>query len=75
MKNILKDGLNPMGRRYVHLSETLDGEVAVGKRRLKAPIILKINREKGWDDDIEFKKSRSICLTKRISPEYIIISG
>jgi len=40
---ILREGLKPMGRQYVHLSVDEETAVAVGHRKSGAPIILKID--------------------------------
>lgn len=44
LENIMKDGLKPQKRNYVHLSETIDMAMQVGARHGK-PIVLAIDTE------------------------------
>jgi len=39
---ILRDGLSPMDRQYVHLSTDVETATAVGARKAKQPVILEI---------------------------------
>ena len=69
---ILKDGLKPMKRQYVHLSIDTDIAVQVGKRRDSEPVILKIDAAKAHRDGVEFYKGNDkVVLADFISPEYI----
>ncbi|EGO2722223.1 RNA 2'-phosphotransferase [Enterococcus faecalis] len=45
LPEIEKNGLSPMSRQYVHLSEDIETAILVGKRKEKNPIILVINTE------------------------------
>jgi putative RNA 2'-phosphotransferase len=42
-ETILREGLRPMGRQYVHLSVDEGTAVAVGERKTASPVILKID--------------------------------
>lgn len=44
--SIMKEGLKPKQRQYVHLSVDTEIAAQVGKRRDSAPVILQINTEK-----------------------------
>ncbi len=69
--SILKEGLKPMAREYVHLSLTAEAAVEVGKRH-GSPITLRIDAWKMVNDGVEFLiSSNGIWLTKHIKPEYI----
>ncbi|WP_429076864.1 RNA 2'-phosphotransferase [Aeromonas veronii] len=39
---ILKDGLLPMGKQYVHLSIDIDTAIQVGRRKSNKPVLLQI---------------------------------
>jgi len=71
LEDILRDGLKPICRLYVHLSETMDEAILVGKRRQKNPVVLKIDAKRAWENGVEFKKSQKIYLVKNLPPEYI----
>jgi putative RNA 2'-phosphotransferase len=69
---ILKDGLKPMKRQYVHLSVDTDTAVQVGKRRDSEPAILKIDAAKAHSDGVKFYKGNDkVVLADYIPPEYI----
>ena len=69
---IMKDGLKPMRRQYVHLSVDTDTAVQVGKRRDSDPVILKIDAAKAHRDGVEFYKGNDkVVLADYIPPEYI----
>lgn len=46
LNSIELNGLSPMYRQYVHLSEDIVTAELVGKRKDKHPIILEVNTEK-----------------------------
>ena len=54
--SILKEGLKPMNRQYVHLSKDIDMAIRVGKRRDNDPIVLEIDAKKAYEDGIKFYK-------------------
>lgn len=71
---IMKDGLKPMRRQYVHLSVDTDTAVQVGKRRYAEPVILKIDAAKAHRDGVKFYKGNDkVVLADFISPEYILM--
>ncbi|MDI6641139.1 MAG: RNA 2'-phosphotransferase [Elusimicrobiota bacterium] len=69
---ILKEGLKPMSRQYVHLSVTEKDAFQVGLRRENKPAILKIKAREAFRSGIKFFKSGDVYLVKGISPEFII---
>lgn len=72
LNNILKNGLVPMKRQYVHLSASIDIANEVGKRRDDQPIILEIDSEKAYKDGIKFYLGNDkIYLSDYISSIYI----
>ncbi|MCM3781539.1 RNA 2'-phosphotransferase [Neobacillus mesonae] len=50
---ILREGIKPMGRKYVHLSETLEFASLAGKRRGEL-VILKVDAQRAADYGVKF---------------------
>ncbi|MBR4693622.1 MAG: RNA 2'-phosphotransferase [Bacilli bacterium] len=71
---ILEEGLLPMERQFVHLSEDVETATIVGKRRDKNPIILIIDSKRAYEDGIKFMcENNHIWLTKKVDKKYIKI--
>lgn len=70
--SIMKEGLKPMSRQYVHLSSSFETAIKVGKRHGK-PIVIKVNSSKMSKDGILFYSfgSREIWLTGDVAPKYL----
>ena len=69
---ILKSGLKPMKRNWVHLSPTVEIARQVGLRRTNKPAILEIDAEKARKNGIKFyKATKQVYLCKQIPPRYI----
>ncbi len=72
LDSILRAGLKPMGRQYVHLSIDTDTAVQVGKRRDIVPVILVIDAHKAHTDGISFYKGNDkVILADYVSAKYI----
>lgn len=54
MKSIIKNGLSPQSRQYVHLSQDIETAQNVGKRRDDKPCILVVDALKAWNDGTAF---------------------
>ena len=54
---ILKVGLKPMKRRWVHLSPTVEIAREVGLRRTRNPVILEVDVEEARRDGVRFYKA------------------
>ncbi len=73
-EEILKEGLKPMGRRYVHLSKTIEDAFEVGRRRDSKPIILEIDAKKAKNRGVKiYKATERIFLADYIPPDFIKI--
>ncbi len=68
---ILRDGLMPMGRQFVHLSVSDEDARMVGKRHDESPVILEITAGEASLGGVEFWKEGKLFLAKRIPAEYI----
>lgn len=68
---IMKEGLKPMTRQYVHLTADKETAYNVGIRRRK-PVVLLVDCEKMHSDGYEFYISENdIWLTKEVPVKYI----
>jgi putative RNA 2'-phosphotransferase len=73
LKSIMKKGLLPKGRQYVHLSQDMETAYEVGYRHDKEPYILKIDAKKAWGDGIKFYYGNDkVWLVDEISSIYFI---
>lgn len=73
LENIMKDGLKPRKRNYVHLSETIDMAMQVGARHGK-PIVLAIDTEAMISVGNKFYKAQNgVWLTGDILPKFLKI--
>lgn len=69
---ILKVGLKPMGRRWVHLSPTVKIAREVGLRRTGYPVILEVDARAARKSGIRFYKATdTVYLCDYVPPEYI----
>lgn len=72
LASIMKDGLEPMGRQYVHLSVDTDTARRVGRRRDSNPVILVINAAKANADGIPFYEgNEKVVLADTVPVRYI----
>ena len=70
--SIMRDGLLPMKRQYVHLSVDTTMATLVGKRRDSDPIILEIDAREALSDGIKFYIGNDkVWLCDKIPPKYI----
>jgi putative RNA 2'-phosphotransferase len=68
---ILTDGLEPMGRQFVHLSLNKDDAYAVGLRHDREPVILEIMAEQAYANGVKFFKEGNLYLVKSVPADYI----
>jgi putative RNA 2'-phosphotransferase len=73
---ILRFGLKPMKRRWVHLSPTIEIAKEVGLRRTRDPVVLIIDAETARRNGVRFYKATDkVYLCSMVSPEYIKMQG
>lgn len=69
--NIKNEGLKPMSRLYVHLSDNIETARKVGSRHGK-PVVLKIRSSEMFQAGYKFYLSKNnVWLTKLVNAEYI----
>ncbi len=72
--SIMKSGLLPNKRQYVHLSADIDTALQVGKRRDDNPAILVIDAETAWKDGVKFYLGNDkVWLADTVPAKYIKI--
>lgn len=69
---ILREGLKPMKRKWVHLSPTIDVARETGMRRTSTPIILEIDADAARKDGLKFfRATDKVYLCKHVPEKYI----
>lgn len=69
---ILEGGLNPIDRKNVHLSGSIEKALEAGKVRTEEPLILKIDGAKAKKDGIKiYHAGKDVYITDRIDAKYI----
>ena len=69
---VLREGLLPQGRQYVHLSVRRSRAEEVGRRRDEAPVLLLVMSGKAMESGVEFHRATdSVWLARWIPPNFI----
>jgi putative RNA 2'-phosphotransferase len=69
---ILEGGLNPIDRKNVHLSGSIEKAIEAGKVRTEIPLILRIDGKKAREDGVRiFHAGKDVYITERIDAKYI----
>ena len=68
---ILRDGLKPRDRQYVHLSSSFEEALAVGKRRDPFPAVVVVDARMAHTEGIHFFSSGPLFLVDNIPPKYL----
>lgn len=72
LDSILKEGLKPMSRQWVHISPDYETAVQVGKRHGK-PVVLTIRARDFVADGHElFRSANGVWQAKAVPPEYFV---
>lgn len=72
VSKILKEGLKPMKRKWVHLSPTIAIATEVGLRRTNNPVLLEINTEASRKNGLRFYRTTDkVYVCGAILSEYI----
>lgn len=71
---ILKVGLKPMKRKWVHLSPTIEIATEIGLRRTRKPVILEIDAEAARKAGVKFYEAiDKVYICGNVAPTYIKI--
>jgi len=75
LPNILRLGLKPMGRQWVHLSTTREIAEDVAMRRTRHPTVLLIDATSAREAGIKFYKTTDeVYLCREVPPAYIKVT-
>lgn len=76
LESIMKEGLKPMGRRFVHLAVDQETAIEIGRRYDSQPALLIVHAGKAFSKGIFFTRaSEKIFLAETVPPEFIEKSG
>lgn len=71
---ILREGLKPMNRQWVHLSPTPEIARSVGWRRTAKPVVVKVNAQAARTDGIKFYRATgTVFLCSAVPARYVTI--
>ena len=72
LESIIKNGLLPQSRQYVHLSQDIETAENVGKRHDDKPCILIIDAKTAWNDGVKiYFGNEKVWLADAIPSRYI----
>jgi putative RNA 2'-phosphotransferase len=72
-RTILREGLKPRGRAYVHLSASMEEAVAVGQRRDPSPAVVVVEAGAAHASGIRFYSSGPLYLAAEIPPRFLSV--
>jgi len=70
-QSILRSGLRPRDRQYVHLSASLEEAQAVGKRHDPAPAVIVVDAKRAYAEGVRFFVSGPLFLTENIAARFL----
>ncbi len=72
LESISKEGLKPMGRKFVHLAVDQETAIEIGRRHDSQPVLLIVHAERAFSSGIFFARaSEKIFLAEYVPPEFI----
>ena len=73
MRNIMEsNGLSPMSRQYVHLSDNVNTALAVAMRHGNTPIIFHVDTERMYNDGITiYRSENNVWLANHVPAQYL----
>ncbi len=71
VQSILRKGLLPMRRKEVHLSETIEDAIEVGKRHHPNPAVLAIDAKGLMKSGFKIRKKGKVYTTDYVPPKFI----
>jgi len=72
LASILKEGLKPMARQFVHLSCDIQTAVSVGLRRDSSPVVLRINAKAAHENGVKFYfGNENVWLCERVEAKWL----
>ena len=72
---IVTQGLQPMGRRLIHLSETVEDAIAVAMRKTPQPIVIRVLAAEAHIAGIVFYREGRVYLTAHIPAQFVALES
>jgi putative RNA 2'-phosphotransferase len=69
--SILRDGLKPRDRRYVHLSASIEEAEAIGRRRDPTPAVIVVDAGAARQANVSFYSSGPLFLAETVPPQFL----
>jgi putative RNA 2'-phosphotransferase len=73
MSQIFSEGLKPMDRNLLHLSETIVDALAVARRRTDRPIVFRILAKQAHAKGVSFYHEGKVYLARHVPPEFLAL--
>ena len=73
-QSILRNGLKPRDRQYVHLSTSVNEAIAVGKRRDPVPAVVVVDAVAAHAEGVRFFASGPWFLVENVPPMFLSLS-
>jgi putative RNA 2'-phosphotransferase len=70
-QSILRKGLRPRDRQYVHLSSSVTEAIAVGRRRDPAPAIIVVDAMAAYAEGVRFFASGPLFLAENVPTKFL----
>ena len=70
-RSILREGLKPRDRRYVHLSSSIEDAQAIGKRRDPTPAVIVVDARDARQANIFFYSSGPLFLAETVPAQFL----
>ncbi|HWO43504.1 MAG TPA: RNA 2'-phosphotransferase [Candidatus Eisenbacteria bacterium] len=70
-ETIVRTGLKPRDRQFVHLSASLEDALAVGRRRDPLPAVVVVEARAAADEGLKFYASGPLFLTSEVPAKYL----
>jgi len=70
-ETIVRNGLKPRYRQFVHLSASLEDALAVGRRRDPRPAVVVVEARAAAEDGLKFYASGPLFLTSAVPAKYL----
>ena len=71
--SILRHGLRPRDRQYVHLTASVQEAQAVGKRRDPSPAIVVVDSGAAHAEGVRFYRSGPLFLVENVPPKFLFL--
>ncbi len=70
-ETILVQGLEPLDRRMVHLSETMEDALGIARHKTDRPVVFRIDAQDAHRAGIPFYREQRVYLVSRIPPQFL----